>query len=540
MPFCTIIQYMKRHLSFVFLVIFLCAFFIFYEKAQDEHDKYSVLNIDNLNRICIDLNSDLKCADDEYFRLKYVTAYFYKNDELSRASNAFLKELLENKQITFLEPPSPFYKTAKIAFDNKDVAYTMLKEGYARPSGKNVPVRYIFWQNTCEFLKNEALFKQKPPKIKPKNKLVIESKNPDFISGNIALFLINPLKYPYPSSKARTNLAQALIYNINNAKNSIDFALYGIEEQDEILNALIYAKRRGVVIRGVVDSTPKAPDTYRDTYKLRKYFGAKSDNSPFIMHNKFFIFDNQKVLTTSANISLTGSGGYNSNTALLINSKVLAKAYLKEFEQMYLNKFHTDKEKNELINFKLDKNTLLDLYFAPMSDILTPILAQIKNAKSEILVSAFYLTQRDIIKELIEAKNRGVSVSITLDALAAYKFKERIEPLRQSGIKVKVENWGGKNHQKNILIDKCIFITGSANFSKSAAIKNDENMLIIKNCALGGAYRDYYFNLYNSIDDKYLFKYPRAEGFESGNSCCDGIDNDFDLMIDKNDGGCKK
>lgn len=531
---------MKRHLSFAFLVIFLCALFIFYERAQTEHDKYKVLDIDNSNRICIDLNSDLKCADDEYFSLKYLLVHFYKEDELSHASNAFLKELLLNKNITFSEPPSPFFKSVKITLEGKDVGYIMLKEGYARPRGKNVPVNYLFWQNTQEFSKNTALFKQTPLKINPKDKLIIESRIPDFAEGNIALFLINPLKYPLPSSRARTNLAQAIIYNIDNAKNTIDFALYGIEEQDEILNALIRAKRRGVIIRGIVDSNPGALDVYRDTCKLRNFFGAKSDNSLFIMHNKFFIFDNQKVLTTSANLSSTGSGGYNSNTGLIINSKNLSNAYLKEFEQMYANKFHRNKEKNELLNLRLDENTLLNLYFAPMSDILTPILTEIKNAKSEILVSAFYLTHRDIIKELIEAKNRGVSVFITLDALGAYKFKERIEPLKQSAIKVKVENWGGKNHQKNILVDKCVFITGSANFSKSAVLKNDENTLIIKNCALGKAYRDYYFKLYNSISDKYLFKYPRAEGFDSGNSCYDGIDNDFDSKIDKDDESCKK
>ena len=53
-------------------------------------------------------------------------------------------------------------------------------------------------------------------------------------------------------------------------------------------------------------------------------------------------------------------------------------------------------------------------------------------------------------------------------------------------------------------------------------------------------YRQYYFKLYNSIDEKYLFKYPHAEGFESGNSCYDGIDNDFDGKIDMQDENCKK
>ena len=67
---------------------------------------------------------------------------------------------------------------------------------------------------------------------------------------------------------------------------------------------------------------------------------------------------------------------------------------------------------------------------------------------------------------------------------------------------------------------------------------NDENVLIIKNHALSKAYRNYFYNLYNSIDDKYLYRYVRAESFESVNSCFDGIDNNFDGLIDSKDKGC--
>ena len=192
------------------------------------------------------------------------------------------------------------------------------------------------------------------------------------------------------------------------------------------------------------------------------------------------------------------------------------------------------------MDFKIDKNTTLNVYFAPVSDILTPVVNEINDAKKEILVSAFYLTHREIIAALIAAKARGVEVLVTMDALGANKFKERIKWLKDANIKVKTENWGGKNHQKNILVDSCTFVSGSANFSKNAVIKNDENLIVLKNCNIGEAYRKYYFKLYNSIDEKYLFKYPRAEGIESGNSCYDGIDNDFDGKIDKNDEGCIK
>jgi len=54
-----------------------------------------------------------------------------------------------------------------------------------------------------------------------------------------------------------------------------------------------------------------------------------------LMHNKFFIFDNKRVLTGSANISSYCLTGFNSNIAVLINSEQVAKVYSQEFEQMY-------------------------------------------------------------------------------------------------------------------------------------------------------------------------------------------------------------
>ena len=77
-------------------------------------------------------------------------------------------------------------------------------------------------------------------------------------------------------------------------------------------------------------------------------------------------------------------------------------------------------------------------------------------------------------------------------------------------------------------------------FHIPAQKKNDENVLIFKSTDIAGFYRKHFLNLYNSIDNQYLKITPRAESFESGNSCYDGIDNNFDGKIDSDDIGCKR
>ena len=149
------------------------------------------------------------------------------------------------------------------------------------------------------------------------------------------------------------------------------------------------------------------------------------------------------------------------------------------------------------------------------------------------------MTDKKLINELINAKKRNVNVMVLLDSVAASNFKDRVYLLRNNSIPVVVENWGGKNHEKTIMIDSKILILGSCNFSRNAFEKNDENVIKIVNTDIASFYRDYYLYLFNSIDRKYLHYIPRAEGIESKNSCYDRIDNNFDGKIDLEDDGCK-
>ena len=91
---------------------------------------------------------------------------------------------------------------------------------------------------------------------------------------------------------------------------------------------------------------------------------------------------------------------------------------------------------------------------------------------------------------------------------------------------------------KSIIIDDEIVVLGSMNFTKSGESYNDENVLLIKNSTLAKSFKDKFLYFYNSIDDKWLYKNPSAEGINSINSCFDGVDNDFDGDVDSVDNGC--
>ncbi|MBR5305237.1 MAG: DUF1669 domain-containing protein [Candidatus Gastranaerophilales bacterium] len=350
---------------------------------------------------------------------------------------------------------------------------------------------------------------------------------------NIDLYFINPLEHKKPSKSPKTEFAKRLIDEINNSKETIDIALYEFGDQEEIYNALLHAKNRNIKIRVVSDSSNDENYKHEMHFKFIKEFNATLDKSTSFMHNKFFIFDNRLVMTGSANISVTGSGGYNANLVAFIKDKKIIQRYKQEFEQMYNSNFST--KKKNLPNFESDIN----VYFSPKDNIYHDVISDlIKNSTDSIYISAFYLTDKDIIKDLIQARKRGVEILIILDATGAMNFKERVDKLRKNNILVAIENWGGKNHEKTIVIDEKILILGSCNFSKNGFYKNDENIIVINNENLSLLYKDYFLYLFNLIDKKFLFSIPRAEGLESINSCYDGIDNNFDGSIDASDKGC--
>lgn len=357
--------------------------------------------------------------------------------------------------------------------------------------------------------------------------------------NNIKLIVSDMSTKLKPDRNCSEEICKEILNQIKQAKESIDIAIYGYSSTPAIEKAIIEAKQRGVKIRLVYDIDSKGQNIYPDTFKFVNLIPDNNSdkNSKMvnnIMHNKFYIFDNKSVITGSANLSHTDMSGFNSNNILLINSSEIANIYKKEFEQMYNGNFHSEKQS---FNNRIYEN--IEIYFSPQDKPLTnAVIPKIKNAKKYIYMPTFFVTDKNIVEELIRAKKRGVDVKIILDALSAANKHSKHEILRQAGIQVKTENYAGKMHTKTIVIDDEFLIIGSMNFSFSGNNKNDENLIVLKNKEASIFYKDFFLYEWNKIPDKWLKYNARAESLDSIGSCSDGLDNDYDGLIDKLDEGC--
>ena len=474
------------------------------------------------------LRNGLAHVNDDFSNVKLMAFENYRQMKINSKGLSKLNFVILNKRTNI------YHKLNSEHFDKIYNGIVLLKSDLDL---KNTKACKICFEEEDETKKNENKhdFLSKIYDIPKSKEIYLKSINKKF--DEIELYLINPLELKKPDYSCKTNICRRIVNEINSSKTTIDLAMFEINGQKEIVSALKNAKNRGVKINAVLDKS-KSREIVQDEEFLKE-FNVKFDTLKSSMHNKFIIFDDKKLLVGSMNLTPTGSGGYNSNNVFIFENPKIASIFKNEFSQMFLGKFSSKKQKIEKTAVNL-LNSKVEIYFCPKDDVLNErILPLIKEAKTSVYVSAFYLTHKDLIFELINAKKRGVRVLIIQDALAAINFKDRVNLLRNAKIPVIVENWGGKNHSKTILIDSNVLITGSANFSKNAYVKNDESVLIIKNSALVRFYEDYFLSLFNSIDFKYLKQIPRSESFESINSCFDGVDNNFDGKTDLDDDGCK-
>jgi len=139
-------------------------------------------------------------------------------------------------------------------------------------------------------------------------------------------------------------------------------------------------------------------------------------------------------------------------------------------------------------------NTRTKTCFSPGGGCTEAIVSQIGEAKTEILVQAYSFTSVPIAEALLNAHKRGVKVQAILDKSQRKERYTSATFLSNSSIPTYIDDKHAIAHNKIILIDRAIVITGSFNFTIAAEEKNAENLLIIWNKELAMSYLDNWAN----------------------------------------------
>ena len=250
-----------------------------------------------------------------------------------------------------------------------------------------------------------------------------------------------------------------------------------------------------------------------------------------LMHHKFIIVDDRKVIVTTANFTMscvhgdwrTPSSRGNPNSLLLVESDAFSDLFTEEFTQMWGN--------GKIGNFGLKKSfrgprTInvgsgkITVQFSPTSkghgwdnSVNGLIGRHINRATSSVKGALFVFSDQNIANILEKRSAVGVKVGFIIETKFAYR--EYSELLDMMGLQFLNTNcqpevgnkpWrsplmeggmaGSRNgdilHHKFAVVDEKTVIVGSHNWSEAANHQNDEAQLVVESPSISDSYsREY-------------------------------------------------
>ena len=357
----------------------------------------------------------------------------------------------------------------------------------------------------------------------------------DTVTGKINVYfnfaVDTSVSIPGNAANGNVDFQQKLLSRINNARYSIDMAVYSFSGLPSVADALVFAKDRGVKVRVVYDSraTQDNMQTLLDNGILVSRRNTDISN---IMHNKFFIFDardsinsNDWVWTGSWNITSTELAW--KNNVIELNDHSLALAYQTEFEIMWGSnndipnpvaaKFGNAKPSITPHIFNIGGRSVQS-YFSPSDGTTAQIINTINTATSCIYFAVMTFTRSDIVSAIQSRFDYTVKdVKGVMDDITGTNNQ-------YANLKSFADMWantGSTLHDKYGMVDVSnplshpTVITGSHNWTSAAESHNDENTLMVDDIYIANQYMQDFKHRYNDLGGVGSFIVPVITGFKS-------------------------
>ncbi|HKB85417.1 MAG TPA: phospholipase D-like domain-containing protein, partial [Ignavibacteriaceae bacterium] len=294
----------------------------------------------------------------------------------------------------------------------------------------------------------------------------------------------------------------------------------------DVADALILAKNRGVKVRVVYDSR-NIQNSMQALLNAGILMSQRPSNLSGIMHNKFFIFDARDTITSNDWL-WTGSWNVTStelnwkNNVVEINDPTITQAYQTEFEEMWGSdndipdpanaKFGSQKADNTPHYFNIGGRDV-QLYFSPSDGTTSKIINTVNTADQSIYMGLYVFTRNDIEAAIHSRYNSGVT-----------DIKGVIDQINASGsefqnLSAYADMWENPSptlHHKYGIVDPSApaslpyVITGSHNWSSAAENDNDENTLIIQDFNIANQYMQEFKKRYNDAGGTGIFIIPTS------------------------------
>lgn len=284
------------------------------------------------------------------------------------------------------------------------------------------------------------------------------------------------------------DLGEVVGHVIDSASTSVDVCV--MELQDfTVSDALIKAFQSGIAVRIIVDdsygdgSTEKAVEQM-EAAGLTLHVDPSSNK---LMHSKFVVIDDQTALVSSGNFS-TYDAASNANNLLLFRSAGLAQGLKTRFDQMWFDSAYYSLDSAGPFSTQVAGDSV-QWYFGPSWAMIDALKQAIAKAEKAVHFSIFSFTLEEV-KDALLARCGQIEISGVYDGGQANGDDSQASWGWCPQATVRQADVGGdfgftKLHHKYLIADPGLagkerVVTGSANWSYSAATKNSELMVIVE------------------------------------------------------------
>jgi phosphatidylserine/phosphatidylglycerophosphate/cardiolipin synthase-like enzyme len=354
------------------------------------------------------------------------------------------------------------------------------------------------------------------------------------MSHNVTGFSKPGLDVYFQSARANVDgkATNHLVQFIQSVQQTLDCAIYDLKDHDvvdalksvadKVILRIAYDGGKQKEVKGgpSLDPKPKGTAQIIKDAGLSKYATPIHLTGGHLMHSKYIIKDDDTVWTGSGNWTYGGLD-LQDNNFLVLSSQQLADSYKANFESL-ISKSHTHPAKAK----KLDTghlptehtihigNVAVTPYFSGggSEEIQDTVGALVSKAK-KVRIMAMLISDSGILQALSKFKPANKDIQGVVDphemkqVMYPSRGKSKIPPalfwfVRKDKRFVAAPSHAFSEndnndfmHNKVMILDERIVITGSYNFSESAE-SNDENMLILESADVATAYTEYFNALF--------------------------------------------
>jgi len=193
-------------------------------------------------------------------------------------------------------------------------------------------------------------------------------------------------------------------------------------------------------------------------------------------------------------------GTLQSQTTALLAEKLTMETELGDLESQ-LSSLETQIAdlQMQLHNLQNNEIDILGIFFSPHGGCEEQILNWVERANVSIQILIYSFTLDSIGDALIEAHNRGVEVQVVFEAGQIDQDSE-YSNLKDAGIDIRKDTNSGYMHDKIMIIDGIIVLTGSFNYSENAEERNNENLLIINSTTVTATYGEEFTEIWDESE----------------------------------------